>query len=340
MTAISSSGAGTISLGAGSGTYTAGLISTSGDFIFDATTFGGTIENNITESSADVTISIGTAGDYNGSAIDAHGNLTFNAAAHITGTGDVDLTYVSASGNISIVLGSSSGDFTMNGASSEIISRTLTIDATSYKGGVDISSISASNTMTVTTGSVSDFSAEIVQAGNSTFNFSAQAATDSGNITLSALSGSSTTISLGAGTGTFSAASINMSDDVAITAASFGGTIDVGAVSGSGVTITGGTRGDFSAEDVYALGTFTLDGSTGVSGSTVKLHDVTAGAVNITLGNATGADVLLSAIDVGGSFTMNATGETQGSILVSEMLSASASITIGIGASTNSLALQ
>ena len=34
-----------------------------------------------------------------------------------------------------------------------------------------------------------------------------------------------------------------MSDDVAITAASFGGTIDVGAVSGSGVTITGGTEG-------------------------------------------------------------------------------------------------
>ena len=153
MTAISASGAGTITLGAGSGTYTAGLISTSGDFIFDASTFGGTIENNITESSGDVTISIGTAGDYNGSAIDAHSDLTFNAAAHTTGTGDIDLTYVSASENISITLGSSSGDFTMNGGSSELISRTLTIDGTSYMGGVDISSISASNTMTVTTGS-------------------------------------------------------------------------------------------------------------------------------------------------------------------------------------------
>ena len=70
-----------------------------------------------------------------------------------------------------------------------------------------------------------------------------------------------------------------------------------------------------------------------MSGSTVKLHDVTAGC-EYHPRNATGADVH-SLQYAGGSFTMNATGETQGNILVSEMLSASASITIGIGASTN-----
>ena len=104
--------------------------------------------------------------------------------------------------------------------------------------------MSASGTLSVTLGSSGDFSAGQVDAGLLSINASNASAT--GDITLKAVTGSATSIVLGAAASnsTFSAGAIQNSNDVSVGGATYNGSIDINTVSGSGVTVTTGVEGD------------------------------------------------------------------------------------------------
>ena len=192
--------------------------------------------------------------------------------------------------------------------------------------------MSASGTLSVTLGSSGDFSAGQVDAGLLSINASNASAT--GDITLKAVTGSATSIVLGAAASnsTFSAGAIQNSNDVSVGGATYNGSIDINTVSGSGVTVTTGVKGDFSASDVDAV-TFTLNGAAGISGATVKLTDVSASDnVNITLGTSSGGpDSYVSGLIADGSFTFSATGEKSGQITMHNVSASGVTIGVGLG---------
>ena len=68
ITSLTASGTTNLSLGAGSGAFTAGSIDAAGDLVFDAR-FGGTMNINDIVGSGDVTIAAGSDGKFSGSAI-------------------------------------------------------------------------------------------------------------------------------------------------------------------------------------------------------------------------------------------------------------------------------
>ena len=129
------------------------------------------------------------------------------------------------------------------------------------------------------------------------------------------MSGSGVSVTLGTGAGSFTAGGMDATQNISINAAQFGGTIDVGAVSASGVTITTGTRGDLVQLDGFNI---TVDGAAGVSGNATVLWDLSAnGAISIGLGNAT--IHYNQYADASKSFTLSATGRLQVLLLLTKL---------------------
>ena len=61
---------------------------------------------------SDLTISANKSGDFSAGDIKAVGDVVFSAAAHSTGTGDIVITSLTASGTTNLSLGAGSGAFT------------------------------------------------------------------------------------------------------------------------------------------------------------------------------------------------------------------------------------
>ena len=112
--------------------------------------------------------------------------------------------------------------------------------------------------MTISLGTGGDFSASgLTHLGAFTFDNSNQVAANSGGIVITTLSGSGAqSITLGAGSGTFSAGHMDGAEGMTLNASGFNGTITGGTMDYSGaVVITTGKRGEI---DVSAI---EVDGS-------------------------------------------------------------------------------
>ena len=332
LSSFLTSGDATISLGSGpDGAFTAADATVTGDFIFDAARAKTTIDMATIATTGDFTLALGTGGDFSSTTVDSMGNVTISAAGQAS-TADVTLTTrLSACGTVTMTVAGATGS-TIDLAN--VNGKALTIDASSYVGALDVHAVTASGAVSITLGSQGDFSASsIVALGAINLDNSLQAAGQSGGIVLNSVSSSGVqTFSLGAGSGTFTAAGIVSLDGVTINASGFGGTIGMNSIIASGaVTITGGVRGEVDISAVAVNGAVTLDLSRGLSGTTTSLQDLSAGgAVSITLGNATGTDVSLSSMNTLGAFTLNASLEQDGAIDV-RRVSGSGAATVSLG---------
>ena len=328
LASMTASGATTISLGAGSGAFTAGSIDSAQDMILDGANFGGTMNIGSVTGSGDVTIAAGSGGKFSSGVILAD-NLSVNFSSFTSGSANQTFTNFSASGAVTITLGAGTGSFALQGSA---VANSFAIDGSNYGGATDITRISATGTLSVTLGSSGDFSAGQVDAGLLSIN--AANATATSEITLTSVTGSATSIVLGAAAvnSSFSGGTIQNANDVAVGGATYQGSMDITTVSGSGVTITTGVKGDFSASDVDAV-SFTLNGGAGISGATVNLTSVSASDnVNITLGTSTGGpNSNASGIIADGSFTFSATGEKSGQITMHDISASGVTIGVGLG---------
>ena len=110
------------------------------------------------------------------------------------------------------------------------------------------------------------------------------------------------------------------------------------SVSGN-ATISLGGDGGFSATEIEAGGTFTLDNSTSTSGRVVIGNAGAVSGMTISLGNATGTSAFsFSALDTGGNLTINA--DNVASDFDMEDISASGNITISNNAGTGTIAIS
>jgi len=332
LTNFLTSGDATISLGSGpAGDFQAGVATVTGDFIFDAASTKTNIGMTTVSTTGDITIALGTGGDFSANTIDAMGNVILSAAGQAA-TADIRLgDRLSACGTIALTIAGASGSQI---SAAEILGKSVTIDASSYVGKMDINTITASGAVSITLGSQGDFSASgITHLGAFTFDNTIQAAGQSGGIVLGRVSGSGSQVfSLGAGSGTFTASGLNTTEDLTVNASGFTGTLGIHHITASGaVVITGGVRGEIDISAAAVDGAFTLDLSRALSGSTTSIVDLSAaGAISISLGNATGTDISLSSMNTLGAFTLNASLEKDGAIDITRV-SASGAGTVSLG---------
>ena len=151
--------------------------------------------------------------------------------------------------------------------------------------------------------------------GAFTFDNSSQVAANSGGLVITTLSGSGAqSITLGAGSGTFSAGHMDGAEGMTLNASGFNGTITGGTMDYSGaVVITTGKRGEIDVSAIEVDGSFTLNGAAGICGTTTSIQDVSAGgAISITLGAGSASDVFFSSMNTASSFTLDASNETGG----------------------------
>ena len=80
--------------------------------MLDGSGFAGSMDTDNISASGNITVSVGTAGDYSGDSIVGNGDFVLSAIAHTAGTGDIVLTDVDVDGGASLALGRGSGAFT------------------------------------------------------------------------------------------------------------------------------------------------------------------------------------------------------------------------------------
>ena len=137
---------------------------------------------------------------------------------------------------------------------------------------------------------------------------------------------------LGTGpSGTFLLTSASITGDVSFDGSGFKGAIDITKLNATGdMTISSGTRGDFSAGSLFTEGALVLNGAANASVTAdVALSQVTAsGAATITLGDAAGA--FSAAHIVANGVTISTGNSYTGSIDVGTITSSGA-MTISLG---------
>jgi len=324
---MSASGAINISLGSGSGDFIVNTVmaSQAGDVIIDGSNFGGTMDATKISAGSNLTVSMGTQGDFSAdnAGLIAVGNFTLDGAAATTG--QTTIQGVTAGGNITISMGFGTGGITLiSGATAG----NFTLDATTFGGTIDITNVTASGSFVVSVGTNGDFSANDVASGGA-FTVDA-AASQSGAVTITGASaGGNLTISMGAGTGSLSLVSGVTAGSFTVDASTFGGALDVTNVTSSGAaTVSIGTAGDFSANQIATQGAFTLDGAAASTGA-ITLNGITAGGnLTISMGTGTGGIVLTSGITAG-NFTLDAS--TFGGTIDITNVSASGAVVVSTG---------
>ena len=176
-----------------------------------------------------------------GSSIAAGGNLTIDGAAATTA--DVSVGTFSAN-NVTISLGTGSGDLKLgDDAANSKVGGSFTLDASTFGGDVDITSVTGSGAVTISVGGVGNFSAGVIgSAGATTIDLSNMAS--AGTATLKSVSADSLTMTLGAGSGTVSAGLLSIVDS---------------AVANSNLTVDGTSfKGQMNLENVSVSGNATI----------------------------------------------------------------------------------
>jgi len=315
----------TISLGSGSGTLTVGGsnpgLSAGGALVIDASKGAANLHVfSITASGA--TISLGSDGYFSATDVRVgEGGFTMDGAVATSAT--IVAQSISSSAALTISLGAGSGVVSVTGLDTHAA---FTLDGSNSKATLDIQSISASG-VSIVTGAQGDFSANAIVSDSNMVIDASNAATASISMRNSSVSGS-ITISLGSGVGSLGASGMHANKGITIDAAKFGGSMDLGGVSGSGVTISLGTVGNLSVSSIATTTTFTLDGAAAASSNaTLSQLDVSANAA-LTLGSGAGAFTLGSA-SAAGTFTLD--GSNSNAAISIAKLSASGTVSLVTG---------
>lgn len=316
------SGAITISLGSGVGALAASGLHSNKAFTLDAARFGGTMDLNGVSASG-ITISLGTIGNISASSIASTTTFTLDGAA--AASSNVTLSQLDTSGNAAITLGSGAGLFTIGSASA---AGTFTLDASNSNTGIHLARVSASGTVSIVTGSNGTVSAGAIytdggfaiDASNSTsIAVNLGAAVSADNV--------DSTISVGSGGGTFSAALLAGNAEITIDASKSDAAFDIAAMSASGITVTIGGAGNFSSNIISSAKNFTLDGS-GMASSDLDLKSISASSgISITLGGS----AAMSSLEANslGNFTLSAAGAAE-DIDITNISASGVSITLGL----------
>ena len=283
--------------------------------------------------SGNVTVSLGSTGEFSGSAVAAaNGAITIDASAGAS----VDMTIqtLSANGNLTISMGAGTGDITFVTATTN---KNFVFDGSNSSGQATLNSISASGTVTLQLGAIGDLTNSGIYAG--------------GNIAIDASQSNSATISIGtySGQGSFTlsggqgSGSIVLGDDVGVTtvgknftldASNFNGDVSIQAVTGSGAaTMSMGGVGNFSAGNIASASSAVFDFSNMVSAGKVDIVLVSAsGAMTTTLGSGSG-DYSAGVLAIDGNVVFDATNHT-GDLNFTE-ISASGAVTLSVGGDGN-----
>jgi hypothetical protein len=317
----------TISLGSGSGSLTvagsAPGLSAGGALVIDASK-GAAKLHVFSMTASGATVSLGTPGYFSATDVRiGEGGFTLDGAVATSST--IVAQSISSSAALTISLGSGSGRVTITALDTQ---GAFTLDGSNSKATIDISSISASG-ISVVTGMQGDFSANAIVSDSNLVVDASNAMTAGISLRNASVSGS-ITVSMGSGVGTLGASGLHAIKGITIDAAKFGGTMDLGGISGSGVTISLGTAGNLSASSILTTTTFTLDGGAAASANvTISQLDVSANAA-ITLGSGAGTFSMGSA-SANGSFTLD--GSNSNAAISIARLSASGTISIVTGVS-------
>jgi hypothetical protein len=273
----------TIALGAGTGVVSAAGLHTLGAVTVDASNFSGTL-NLPSISGSGVTVSLGVNGMISSATVNSGKAFTLDGS--IAASSNIALGLVEASSNATISLGSGTGSLAVGTGISA--GGLLVIDASKSGGTFDVFNMTASGA-TISLGTSGDFSANSIQTDAGGFTLDGAVST-SAQITISTITASANiTIALGAGSGAVAVTGMHALGAVTLDASSYGGTLDFNEISGSGVSIVSGSRGDFSAQDIVSTKGFTFDGSIAASGTVAFTNVSSSGAVVISMGSGTGS---------------------------------------------------
>jgi len=319
---VSSGGNFTVSMGSGTGTLVAGSITTTGNLVIDGTNFGGDMDVTFATASGAVTVSVGSNGDFSAKDIVAGGNVTFDAAASTTG--QIVLTGISADGNVTVSMGTGTGQISMGGT---VTTGSFTIDASTFGGAVDLSLVTASGAAVVSMGTAGDFSAKEV---HSTGSITVDGATSTtADIKIGVLSASgAVTVALGTGSGTFEIEeSIVSNKGFVFDGTKSSATLDFTQITSSGAVTLSVGNGNFTAGSTEVSGAYTLDKSTSTTGNAVLKFLSAGGNATINMGTGSG-DLTLSSATSGANFVIDAS-QNSGAMTITA-ISADNAITISL----------
>jgi hypothetical protein len=250
--------------------------------------------------------------------------MTLDGSAAVSA--DLTLTAVSAEDAISITVAGSA-----NVASTNMDTvGSFTFSAAGASESVDITDISASG-ISITTGLQGDLSASAINSV-STITVDASGATTAQGITMTSVSASGAiSITLGAGSGTVAMTTAESTEKaITISGTRFDGEMDVTDIQASGLTVSLGSGGDFSASSVNTAGGFTFNAQdTDASGEQINLTNVSASGVSMNMGAASLVSVQISALTVAsGDFNFSGTN-FNGGLHIMHMSGSGASIVTG-----------
>jgi len=319
---ITASAGATLSFGAGTGLISAGSIHSDGAVTVDASNYSGDLQLPSISGSG-VTVSLGTNGMISSATVDSGKAFTLDGS--IASSSNITLGVVAASTNLTLSLGSGTGSLSVG--TQATAGGLLVIDASKSGGALDIFSITASGA-TISLGTSGDFSAGSIQAQGGGFTLDGANATSAQIAVTTITASAAATISLGSGSGAVQVSGLAAVGAVTIDASSYGGTMDINQVSGSGISVVTGSRGDFSAETIMSSKNFVFDASVATSAEIALTNISVSGTIVMSMGSGTGSLSTL-AMNSTKSITVDAS-KYSGTVDFAKVSGSGATISLGL----------
>ena len=249
----------TFSLSGLAGGFSAGSITTTGSQItIDASNTTGSF--NVAEMSATTTnVVLGSTGMFSAGDIDIDGDVTISGAN--SGSVDITLTDVTAQGDVTVSMGTGSGQITVTDMDTD---GAITMDWSKSMASATITSMTGEGTITMSYGDQAEFNIAAMKSDQDIIINGAAHTNGSSDLVFTAITASaSLTISLGAGSGAFTAGHIEAGTDLVIDGGTYGGEMDLHVLEASGgVTLGAGTAGNLNVSAVNTtVGDFILTGN-------------------------------------------------------------------------------
>ena len=178
----------------------------------------------------------------------------------------------------------------------------ITIDASTFDGRVNLTDMSASGNISVSMGTFGHVSSDGIGTTGSLLIDGGAATT--GQVTLATVSASGATISMGAGSGNFVVTSEIASEAGFLFDGTGGyhGLVNFNAITASGTATLSVGDSVFTAQNVQVAGSFTFDKSTSTTGN-ATITNLSADSISITMGGGS-ADLVIAGAAAGGMWQL------------------------------------
>ena len=285
---------------------------------------GAITVTGITASGA--TVSLGTIQNFTTGAVKLTDTFTLDGAASTSSSNSasINMAGITASAGATLSFGAGTGLISAGGIHSD---GAVTIDASNFSGSLQLPSISGSG-ITVSLGTNGMVSSATIDSTKAVTLDGSIAS--SSNITMGVVAASTNlTLSLGSGTGSLSIGTQATAGGLlVIDGSKSGGSFDIFSMTASGATVSLGTAGDFSANNILTSdGGFTLDGANAASAQLTIVSVSSSAAATISMGSGSGA-VQISGIAAQGAVTLDAS-TYGGTIDITQISASGASIVVG-----------